>query len=56
MKQNICITELSETELMEFSGGMGPGMLAVGICGFGVGVAVGFLAIGALYYVVKSVE
>lgn len=49
------MTELTEKELMENSGGsISLGLFAVGLCGFGIGVAVGFLAIGALYYVTKK--
>ena len=29
--------------------------LGVGLCGFGVGVVVGFVVVAALYYVVKNV-
>ena len=49
------ISELSDKELMDYSGGIGPGMIGVGLCGFGVGVVVGFVAVAALYYVVKNV-
>ena len=49
------ISELSDKELMDYSGGIGPGMIGVGLCGFGVGVVVGFVAVAALYYVIKNV-
>lgn len=30
--------------------------LGIGLCGFGVGVVVGFVAVAALYYVIKNIK
>lgn len=54
MNKNNFYSELSEREMKEYSGGIGPGMIAVGLSGFGVGLVVGFLAVGALYYIAKN--